>query len=79
MNGKIKNNFWISPFYLFKYFLFMYLLKFYLFRCIYLFIFSGSNCLAGCVFVISDYQECMDHDILDTWMDVSSTLTNTNR
>ena len=45
----------------------------------YLFIFSGSNCLAGCIFVISDYQECMDHDILDTWMDVSSTLTNTNR
>lgn len=31
---------------------------------------QGSNCLAGCVFVISDYQECMDHDILDTWMDV---------
>ena len=57
---------------------------FHLFIClnIYLFIylfFSGSNCLAGCVFVISDYQECMDHDILDTWMDVSSTLTNTNR
>lgn len=62
---------------------------FHLFICLnnYLFIhlfidmyfFSGSNCLAGCVFVISDYQECMDHDILDTWMDVSSTLTNTNR
>ena len=48
----------------------------YLFICIF---FSGSNCLAGCVFVISDYQECMDHDILDTWMDVSSTLTNTDR
>lgn len=70
MNGEIEYNFWISPFYLFKY-LFIHLFI--------LFFFKGSNCLAGCVFVISDYQECMDHDILDTWMDVSSTLTNTDR
>ena len=71
MNGEIEYNFWISPFYLFKY-LFIHLF-------IDMFFFLGSNCLAGCVFVISDYQECMDHDILDTWMDVSSTLTNTDR
>ncbi|XP_015750823.1 PREDICTED: PAX-interacting protein 1-like, partial [Acropora digitifera] len=31
---------------------------------------KGSSCLAGCVFTISDYQDCMDHDILDTWMEV---------
>ena len=32
----------------------------------------GSNCLAGCLFVISDYQNCMDHGILDTWIEVGT-------
>ncbi|KAJ7380909.1 PAX-interacting protein 1 [Desmophyllum pertusum] len=31
---------------------------------------QGSNCLAGCVFVISDYSDRMDHSILNTWMEV---------
>lgn len=31
---------------------------------------KGSNCLTGCVFMISDYQDCMDHDVLHTWMEV---------
>ena len=69
--GKLNITFGFHLFICLNIYLFIYLLI-----CIF---FSGSNCLAGCVFVISDYQECMDHDILDTWMDVSSTLTNTNR
>lgn len=31
---------------------------------------QGSSCLAGCVFVMSDYQDCMAHDVLDTWIEV---------
>ncbi|XP_031560824.1 PAX-interacting protein 1-like [Actinia tenebrosa] len=29
-----------------------------------------SLLLTGCVFVVSDYQDCMDHSILDTWIEV---------
>lgn len=29
-----------------------------------------SNCLAGCVFVIADYPDRMDHSILNTWLEV---------
>ncbi|XP_078364227.1 PAX-interacting protein 1-like [Oculina patagonica] len=31
---------------------------------------QGSSCLAGCVFVISDYQDRMDPSILNTWIEV---------
>lgn len=30
----------------------------------------GYSCLAGCVFVISDYPDRMDHSILNTWTEV---------
>ena len=29
-----------------------------------------SNCLAGCVFVIADYPDRMEHSILNTWLEV---------
>ena len=29
-----------------------------------------SNCLAGCVFVIADYPDRMEHAILNTWIEV---------
>ena len=29
-----------------------------------------SNCLAGCIFVIADYPDRMEHAILNTWIEV---------
>ena len=40
------------------------------------FSFAGSKCLEGCVFVISDYPDCMDHSILDTWIEVRKIINH---
>ena len=57
----------------FKY-LFVYALLFF-FAFFYL---AGHNCLEGCVFAISDYQDCIETSVLDTWIEVQYAFCSYN-